>query len=583
MKRLNSGILIVVACATFSVPAKADWPSDASVDVPVANVGANFRPSAIGDDNLGVFVTFENSDATSHSLTVRAEHFDATGNRLWDMGVDGGYVGKDLLGLSIGTGYTGKVLGMTDGDAGGFIVSYAPGNYPYKLDVQHFDKNGTAQWCVSGSYGGVELLATPYENDAFYMIPDQQDGLLITWLDNGAHAQRFNASGTQYGTGFTWPNVQYPSPFYSDRYMCADGQGGLYYIGSTSGSVSQSAELSHLNPSGASTFDVAAATGPGASFAEWATVGIADGGGAWVSWYESGTLYLQFYDSDGGAVLDAGGAAGIHVAQVATGETDPTMLNDGTGGTVVAWFDIVSSVNVLLAQRFAADGSPLWGANPVVVTGTEGVPQAPNGYQPSYRFIPTTDNNVAAFWAVTPNGIYGQKVAMDGGGKLWGPFSSGTSISLIYNPQWIDATFIEDDSAFVTFQDGQNVVWIKHINADGTLGTVDAGINYGADAGPDAGADAGEDAGVDAGTGIDAGVDAGVDAGSDGGNQINWPDAGQDAGTGTDAGLPDSGQMADAGTGGGGCSQGSGRPDPVWLIAGLAILAFAGRRRLRQI
>jgi MYXO-CTERM domain-containing protein len=172
---------------------------------------------------------------------------------------------------------------------------------------------------------------------------------------------------------------------------------------------------------------------------------------------------------------------------------------------------------------------------------------------------------------------------MDGGGKLWGPFSAGIAVSTVYSPQWIDATFIEDDSAFVTFQDSQNVVWIKHVNADGTLGTVDAGIDAGVDAGvdagPDAGEDAGPDAGEDAGVGTDGGIDGGTDAGGDGGNQINWPDAGD---AGTDGGLPDSGQMADAGTSGGGCSTGTG-PDPMWLVAGLAIVVFAGRRRLRQI
>jgi uncharacterized protein (TIGR03382 family) len=583
MKRLDSGILFVFASTSlaFANTAQADWPSDAGIDVPVGNVNVNFRPSVIGDGMGGAFVTFEHSDS-AQSITLRGEHFDATGNRLWGTLADGGYAGKDLLGLSLGTGTSGKALGITDGN-GGFITSYAPGSTsPYKLDLQRFDQNGTAQWTPTGSFGGVELLGTPYLNDAFYMIPDQQDGALLTWLDNGAYGQRVDPTGaTKYGTGFSWPNTQYSSSFYSDRYMCADGWGGLYYIASTSGSASQSPELEHLDPSGTSTFNVPAATPSGAYFSEWSTVGIADGGGAWVSWIQSAALYLQFYNSAGVAVLDAGGAAGILVASVATSEPDPTMLTDGTGGTVVVWFDIVSSVNVLLGQRYAADGSPLWGSNPVVVSSSETLPQSSFGYLPSFRFIPTTDNNVAAFWTGSPSGIYGQKVAMDGGAKLWGPFSAGIAVSTVYSPQWIDATFIEDDSAFVTFQDSQNAVWIKHVNADGTLGTVDAGIDAGVDAGPDAGPDAGEDAGVDGGIGADAGSDAGMDGGGDGGNQINWPDGG-DAGTGTDGGLPDSGQMADAGTSGGGCSSASG-PNPMWLVAGLAILVFAGRRRLRQI
>jgi len=111
----------------------------------------------------------------------------------------------------------------------------------------------------------------------------------------------------------------------------------------------------------------------------------------------------------------------------------------------------------------------------------ESVPVAQSGYLPTFRFVPTTDSNVAAFWFATP-GIYAEKLAIDGGAKLWGPTSGGVAISLVSDPQWLDATFIEDDSAFVTFEDSQYQVWIKHVQEDGQLGPADAGI----DAGPDA-------------------------------------------------------------------------------------------------
>jgi hypothetical protein len=70
---------------------------------------------------------------------LRGEHFDAHGTRLWSAATDaGGYVGKDLLGMSIGADPDAEQAQAFSDTAGGFITVYAPGpnRGPFSLRAQ---------------------------------------------------------------------------------------------------------------------------------------------------------------------------------------------------------------------------------------------------------------------------------------------------------------------------------------------------------------------------------------------------------------------------------------------------------------
>lgn len=236
-------------------------------------------------------------------------------------------------------------------------------------------------------------------------------------------------------------------------------------------------------------------------------------------------------------------------------------------------------VNAIYAQRFAADGSMPWGSHPILVSSAATTPQAPSSYLSSFRVIPTADHNIAIFWAATPFGIYGEKLAVDRGSRLWGPLSGGVEVSAASTPNWLDATFASDDSAYVAYQLGGNI-FLKHVEADGTLGTSDAGAST-IDGGLDGGlADAGEiDRGLDAGSMPDSGMaDAGLmDAG-------NAPDAGQRPATGSpDAGSPAAdGGIVTAASGCGCSSNGDGSPWSVLTIGLMCTLAMRARTRRRK-
>jgi hypothetical protein len=195
MRRLSVVLLVL----GFATPAKAAWPTTTTVDVPVANVDDSQAPSVVADATGGAYVIFSHSDSTS-SKSLRGEHFDAKGDRLWSLATDaGGYLGKDLLGMPIGTGADGFSQAVSD-TLGGFIVGYTPGESsgPYTLSVQRFNDTPTAAWTPTGAFGGVQLLDNTSSYSSFWMIADGLGGALLDEVgaaSGGVVGQRVNGSG----------------------------------------------------------------------------------------------------------------------------------------------------------------------------------------------------------------------------------------------------------------------------------------------------------------------------------------------------------------------------------------------------
>jgi uncharacterized protein (TIGR03382 family) len=603
--------LLLVAPAAL---ARADWPADASVDVPVANVDTSEFPSAVADGLGGVYVIFSHADSAS-SVTLRAEHFSASGDRLWSVATpDGGFVGLDLLGLSLGTGNGGKAMAVTD-LAGGFVVAYTSGGTsgPWTIDFQRFNADAGPEWSATGAFGGVELLASLDYYSSFYIVPDSLGGALTVYdVSSGFVGQRVDATGAaDYGaSGFLFSDSQYPGPFYPTNFISPDGQGGMYFIWPNSGSEASDPLITYLTPTGAVGFQVDGAIPATAPFEQWSIAGRADGGGAWATWWgtqgSGDAVYLQQFLTDAGTAFDAGSLPGLVLA---TGPNNalqgPALLDDGNGGVVAVWYGAPTGTGALYAQRFGPNATPLWGANPIAISGGASVPADPDSYLSTFRLLAAPSGNPTIVWVGTPSGLFAQQLDLATGALLWGPLTGGLEVSTLYDPAYIDVAFGSDGSTYVAFQSPTNDVYVKRIEPDGTLGgsSPDAGMDAGIDAGstedagttPDAGMDAGStedagttpDAGMDAGAtedagptpdaGMDAGTtpDAGMDAGSDAGNPTG------DAGSTPDAGVtPDAGSTPDGGTAtassGCGCSSSAGGP---WAFGALLLSAVLRRRR----
>ena len=153
----------------------------------------------------------------------------------------------------------------------------------------------------------------------------------------------------------------------------------------------------------------------------WASLGtgdiVADGSGGFVIvWRDDrdvdNNLFAQRVDAAGNAVW---GHNGIRVCDVPGYQSDPIVVDDGAGGTVVAWLDARTDFEGVYAQRIDADGTALWmpgGVRIVATTDPYYVHAVPDG---------NGNGGVVLVWEVFNSGnvdIYAQLV--DGSGTaVW--------------------------------------------------------------------------------------------------------------------------------------------------------------------
>lgn len=474
---------LLVAGLFTATTALAAWPTTAAQDV---RVGTNPRagsPNVVSDGAGGVFVVWSELDTSvaPNAGRLMAEHFDARGTRLWSTGLsDGGFTGRDLLGLDAGLtseGLDRRVLAITDG-AGGFIAIYTGGGInALTLQLQRFDASGAPQWTTNGSYGGVQLLAQPYFN-AFIATSDGAGGALLVFINSDftVRAQRLDGTGAvKYGfSGYSFGAGQMPTAPYDGLFMVSGGQGDLYNIWAPSGAATQSPSLAHVSPTGTAEFSRSIAPQQ-ATFGQWA---IAPGAqkSVWASWFNPSanpaTLYLQRFENDGGAALDGGAAGGVgfYTFPANIGANPAvTLVPDGDGGVVATWFDR-AAINVLLSQRFGPSGEPLWATGPVINSGAMSIPSPPLSVQHPFRVLRGPGGDVAVFWGATPEGIYAEKLALASGAARWGGANGGVAVSTAGQVTALDVTFEPSQGAFVGFARINQGIFLKHLRADGTLG-----------------------------------------------------------------------------------------------------------------
>ncbi len=143
-------------------------------------------------------------------------------------------------------------------------------------------------------------------------------------------------------------------------------------------------------------------------------------GGVFLAWVDerSGVfdIYVQHLDATGAAQWAANGIP-VHVDP---GGLYPSVIADGAGGAIVVWF---ASGQRLQAQSLDADGNPLWGAAPVVVTG----PAALVNYTDwitTHRLISDGAGGAIVVWEDARKGasdldVYAQRLDA-AGNRLWG-------------------------------------------------------------------------------------------------------------------------------------------------------------------
>jgi hypothetical protein len=272
---------------------------------------------------------------------------------------------------------------VSDG-AGGAIVTWHDfrGGANAHIYTQRVSSAGVALWTADGV-----ALCTAANNQYDPMIvSDGAGGAIVTWHDsrNGTnydiYAQRVNAAGAPQ-----WPaNGVALCTAASDQQfttIASDGAGGAIVTWQDF----RSGTANHIYAQ-----RVNAAGVP-----QWAANGVAlctaandqllptivsDGsGGAIVAWYDyrSGTNYDVYAQRVNASGVPQWTANGVALCTAANSQYLPTVVSDGSGGAIVTWQDERSGSSDVYAQRVNAAGLPLWAVNGVALSTAIGSQQGP--------------------------------------------------------------------------------------------------------------------------------------------------------------------------------------------------------------
>jgi hypothetical protein len=176
-------------------------------------------------------------------------------------------------------------------------------------------------------------------------------------------------------------------------------------------------------------------------------------------------LYAQKLDSAGSTQWTAGG---VIVCDQTDNQQYHSVIPDGFGGAIVAWFDERGSGCEIYAQRLDSDGDCQWANDGILVKGSVGG----CGYLDL-----TTDNAGGAIvvWDNYGGGIYAQRV--DWGGVVrWTPDGVTVCPTDYFVPQ-LDITSDGAGGAIVVWEDDRNApypilnqdVFAQRIDSDGTV------------------------------------------------------------------------------------------------------------------
>jgi hypothetical protein len=324
------------------------------------------NPQLASDGSGGAIVTWEAS-AGGNLDDIYAQRVDGDGNLLWTLD------GVSLCAVSHWQQYT----QIAPDGSGGAVVTWQDlrnstdtGNDIY---AQRVNSNGTTAWVTNG----VSLcLATGNQHDP-QITSDGSGGAIVTWVDEGGsdwdvHAQRVYSDGTiAWATDGVSLCIATGHQVYPK--IASDGAAGaiVTWEDRRNGSSGTGYDIyaRRVNDAGTALWQDDGVTLCMASGHQYDPQIVSDGsGGAIVAWYDlrvgsnSYDIYAQKVDGDGNALWQTDG---VSLCVAADNQLDPQITSDGSGGAIVAWADWRGLDYDIYAQWVDADGNVLWQADGV--------------------------------------------------------------------------------------------------------------------------------------------------------------------------------------------------------------------------
>ncbi len=321
-------------------------------------------------------------------------------------------------------------------------------------------------------------LCTAVNNQQYPLsVPDGTGGAIVIWEDNrqsgdDIYAQRLSADGKPQWTAngvsvcLTAEDHKYPA-------IASDGAGGAIITWQDSrGPYQWCVCAQRISADGVVQWKYDGVVLCTAASIQSAPTIISDGaGGAIVAWWDllrvSSTydLYAQRISANGTLLWPADGVA----LSVAVGDqVFPTLVSDGSGGVIATWNDRRSGFWDVYAQRISGAGTVQWNADGVVLHTT-----VSNTVSSDPVIVSDGAGGAIVAWWDSRSGngdVYAQRLAA-GGALQW--TVNGLALCTAVGDQW-DPAIVSDGAggAIVTWNDdrsGSNLdIYAQRISAGGT-------------------------------------------------------------------------------------------------------------------
>jgi hypothetical protein len=322
----------------------------------------------------------------------------------------------------------------------------------------------------------VPIATVPGEKYDVFVVSDGCGGVIMAWEDRRSgdfdiYAQRLDVNGQPLWqpdgvpvcTAFGHQRLYHSSTGTTGfTPLVADGDGGVWIVWQDERAFASNQRdiyLQRLDADGRPRFQtdgLPVAARPGME--DQPTLCLDGAGGVFVVWQDR-TVDPVFSDLHGQRVGPDGellwnGGVPLPLVVVGWDQKGPSVSPDGTGGFFLAWVDARDDVGDIYAQRFAADGQPLWQAGHVPVA------VASDG-QDAVVAAHADDGALLLAWVDRRGGgpdIYAQKLAPGDGSALW--TANGRAVCTATDSQFRPALAGDGEG-------GAIIAWFDYRNASG--------------------------------------------------------------------------------------------------------------------
>jgi hypothetical protein len=362
---------------------------------------------------------------------------------------------------------------ITHDGTGGAVIAWNDSRDPVNTDIyaQGVTADGAIRWYPIGM---PTCAATNYQSDPL-VIPDGAGGTIVAWQDarSGAtpdiYAQKLNvigyiqwtSNGVAICTGKTGLAI---------AGMVSDGAGGAIIVWHDKRDFYNGVFAQRIDSNGSVMWTANGVTICSQVEHQQNPAIASDGsGGAIIAWEDRRNggydIYAQRIDANGVAQWTAGGIA---VCTESQNQTAVQVVEDGSGGAVLAWTDRRNTVdNDIFAQRVDASGALQWGT---------GVTAGAWMYdQTDCRLVHIGSGVTIVTWVDARSGsstdVYAQKLDAAGTSQ-WG--FSGVAVCAAAGDQ-DNARIVTNGAggAFVAWDDARNGtsnvdIYAQNVGSDGT-------------------------------------------------------------------------------------------------------------------